>query len=209
MSDERDDEGVGFDIGHLADDERPELTVLTFPGKREEEEREPSYEKTAGDITPQEKVEFLQLTRQGYDRQEIAEHLGYRARPWRAICSPASPNYDEEFANAYAEAKGSPEARLNFLERLRAETTRRALMDSDRLLEKLMLVHDPDWQVLREKNLSVNIHAILEQRFKDLPTDLLRQLYEAMGGDENAEVVDGEYRELPPAGGDDGQDQDQ
>jgi hypothetical protein len=208
MSDERDDEGVGFDIGHLADDERPELTVLTFPDRKEDVE-ESVYERTAGDITEQEKVEFLQLSRLGYNRQEIAEHLGYRARPWRAICSPASIHYDEDFANSYAEAKGSPEARLNFLERLRTETTRRAMMDSDRLLEKLMLVHDPDWQVLREKNLSVNIHAILEQRFKDLPTDLLKQLYEAMGGGDDAEVVDGEYRELPPAGGTDGQDQDQ
>lgn len=205
MSDERDDD-PGFDIGHLADDERPELTVLTFPDRREEEE-EPKFEKTAADITEQEKVEFLQLLRQGYNRQEIAEYLGYRARPWRAICSPASPNYDETFANAFAEAKGSPEARLNFLERLRSETTRRAMMDSDRLLEKLMLVHDPEWAVLREKNLSVNIHAILEQRFKDLPTDLLKQLYEAMkdGDDEVIEAAD--FKELPPAGTD-GQDED-
>lgn len=206
MSDERDDD-PGFDIGHLADDERADLVVLTFPDRKGEEE-EPTFEKTAGDITAQEKVEFLQLIRQGFDRQEVAEHLGYRARPWRAICSPASPNYDESFANAYAEAKGSPEARLNYLERLRSETTRRALLDSDRLLEKLMLVHDPEWAVLREKNLSVNIHAILEQRFKDLPTDLLRQLYDALG-DDNEEIVEGDYRELPPAGGPDGQDEDQ
>lgn len=163
---------------------------------RTEEEQELS----AADISEQEKVQFLQLARQGYNRQEAAEALGYRARPWRAITSPASPFYDEEFTNAYAEVRGSPEAKLNFLERLREETTRRGLMDSDRLLEKLMMVHDPDWAVLRQKDVSVDINVVLQQRFKDLPTPLLKQLLDALDQTEQGEIVEGEFAELPLGG---------
>jgi hypothetical protein len=161
-------------------------------------------ELTAADITEAEKVEFLQLSRQGYNRQEAASALGYKARPWRAITSPSSPFYDEEFANAYADVKGSPEAKLNFIERLREETTRRAMLDSDRLLEKLMLVHDPDWVPLRQKDVNVNIHAVIQQHFKDLPTHLLEQLLEALDAAEGPrEIEEAEFHELT-AGGRDG-----
>lgn len=158
------------------------------------------YEPTAADITEAEKVEFLQLIRQGLDRQEAAMALGYRARPWRALTSTKSPNYDEDFANAYAEATGSPEAKLNFLERLRSETTRRALIDSDRLLEKLMTVHDPDWAVLRQKDVNVNVRAIFEARFKELPTDLLKQVLEALEDQEQGVIEDAQFAELPAGG---------
>lgn len=160
-------------------------------------------DRTAAEITEAEKVEFLHLVRQGLNRQEAASVLGYKARPWRAITSPESRFYDEEFANAYADAKGSPEAKLNFIERLREETTRRALLDSDRLLEKLMLVHDPDWIPLRQKDVNVNIHAVIQQHFKDLPTELLEQLLAALdqaAGQE--EIVEGEYAELTSGGND-------
>jgi hypothetical protein len=159
---------------------------------------------SAADITVAEKVEFIQLSRQGYNRQEAAKALGYRARPWRAITSPSSPFYDEEFANSYADVKGSPEAKLNFLERLREETTRRAMLDSDRLLEKMMLVHDPDWVPLRQKDVNVNIHAVIQQHFKDLPTPLLEQLLAALDEAEGPrEIEEGEFVELT-AGGNDG-----
>lgn len=162
-------------------------------GMSEIEERDT----TAADITVAEKAEFLQLARQGFNRQEAAAAIGYTARPWRAICSPESRFYDEEFTNSYAEVRGSPEAKLNFIERLREETTRRAMLDSDRLLEKLMLVHDPDWIPLRQKDVNVNIHAVIQQHFKDLPTELLEQLLAALdsaAGD--GEIVEGEFAEL-------------
>lgn len=186
----------------MSEDEK--LTVATLPVSGPPEEYR---ERTAADITEAEKVEFLQLTRQGLNRQEAARVLQYRARPWRAITSPNSPHYDEDFANAYAEAVGSPEAKLNFLERLREETTRRALLDSDRLLEKLMLVHDPEWVPLRQKDVNVNIHAVIQQHFKDLPTELLEQLLAALDAQaiEQGEIVDAEVEALPPAG-DNGQD---
>ena len=158
---------------------------------------------SAADITESEKVEFLQYSRQGYNRQEAAMALGYKARPWRAITSPESRFYDEDFTNRYAEVRSSPEAKMNFLERLREETTRRGLMDSDRLLEKLMMVHDPDWQVLRQKDVNVDISVVLQQRFKDLPTPLLKQLLDALDQTEKGEIVEAEFAEIT-AGGNDG-----
>lgn len=169
------------------------------------EERPAERELVASDITEGEKVHFLQLTRQGLNRQEAAKILGYKARPWRAITSPSSPHYDEDFANAYADAVGSPEAKMYFVERLREETMRRAMLDSDRLLEKMMLVHDPDWDKLRAKDVNVNIHAYIQQHFKDLPTELLEQLLAALDAQAAGEIVEGEGHELPPAV-EDGQD---
>lgn len=176
------------------DDQRPELNLVTLPvpALPAESDRELS----ASDITEAEKVEFVQLVRQGLNRQEAAKALGYRARPWRAITMPSSPFYDEDFANEYADAIGSPGAKLFFVERLREETTRRALNDSDRLLEKLMLVHDPEWVPLRQKDVNVNIHAYIQQHFKGLPTDLLEELLAALDRQAD-EIVEGEAHELP------------
>lgn len=192
----------------MSDEERPDeeepSNLIVLPGGNEGQEEE-EVELTAADITAAQKVEFLQLTRQGYNRQEAAAALGYRARPWRAITSPESRFYDEDFANAYADAKGSPEARLNMVERLREEGFRRAMVDSDRLLEKYLMVLDPEFAVLRQKDVNVNIHAVIQQHFKDLPTELLEQLLaalDAQAGDQ-PQIVEGEFMELP-AGGSDG-----
>lgn len=171
------------------------------PREKEYDEDGNQVELTVADITAAEKVEFLQLIRQGLDRQEAAGVLGYTARPWRALCSPESRFFDEDFANAFADVRGTPEAKLNFLERLRAETTRRGLTDSDRLLEKLMMVHDPEWAVLRQKDVNVNIHAIIQQRFKDLPTELLEQVLAALDAAAEQETIeDADFLELPAGG---------
>jgi hypothetical protein len=141
-----------------------------------DEEGEKKPELSVADITEAEKYEFLQLIYQGYNRQEAAKSLGYKARCWRSLCSPRSLFYDEDFANAYADAAHSPENQSNFLERLRAETTRRALTDSDQLLTKMMMVHDPEWSVLRQKDVRIDVHAVLEQRLGMLSAEQLRQL---------------------------------
>lgn len=137
---------------------------------------EDEEEKTTADITEAEKVEFLQLVRQGLNRMEAARVLGYKARCWRAVCSPHSQFYDEDFSKHYAEAIGSFEYAEHRLERLRAETQRRALNDSDRLLEKMMMVHDPEWAVLRQKDVNVSVNVLIQQVFKTLPTEKLEQL---------------------------------
>lgn len=155
-------------------------------------------ERSVADITEAEKYEFLQLIRHGLDRSEAARVLDYKGRHFRAICSPQSPFFDEDFANAYAETVGSPEARLSYLERLRAEATRRALLDSDRLLERLLMVHDPEWSVLRQKDVNVSVEVLVQRAFRNLPTERLEQILAWI--DENEGIVEGDISELPPAG---------
>jgi hypothetical protein len=161
-------------------------------------------ERQVSEITEAEKVEFLQLIRQGLDRQEAANALDYKGRHFRAICSPQSPYYDEDFARAYGEAIGSLEHEQHRLERLRAEGFRRAMTDSDRLLEKYLMVYDPDWAVLRQKDVNVNVHAIIQQRLKVLPTDLLEQVLAALDKaelEQVEQVEDAEFRALPVGDG--------
>lgn len=153
-------------------------------------------ERSVNEISEAEKVEFLQRIRQGLDRQEAARALGYKGRHFRALCSPQSPFYDEEFARAYGEAVGSLEHEQFRLERLRAEGFRRAMTDSDRLLEKFLMVHDPDWQKLRERDVNVNVHAVIENYFRSLPTERLQQILDWY---EEQQVIEGEAEliELP------------
>lgn len=153
-------------------------------------------DRSVSEITEAEKVEFLQMIRHGLDRQEAANALGFHGRHFRALCSAKSHFYDEEFARAYGEAIGSMEHEQHRLERLRAEGFRRAMTDSDRLLEKYLMVYDPDWQKLRSTEHTVNVHALIEQRLKVLPTPLLKQVLEAL--DSKAEIEDAEFRELGP-----------
>lgn len=148
------------------------------------------------DISEAEKTEFLQRIRLGFDRREAAAALGYKARPWRSLTSPQSPFYDEDFAHAYGEATRSPEYQINYNERLREELSRRAFTDSDRLLEKLAMVHLPEWQKLREKETNVNVRVVLEQYFRSLPTDKLDTLLAWM--DEQQTIDAAEIAELAP-----------
>jgi hypothetical protein len=164
---------------------------------------EDDLKRSAGDITAGDKYEFLQLIRQGLDRREAARALGFTARPWRALTSPLSPFYDEDFTNAYADSKGSPESKMHYVERLREEVRRRAFTDSDALLKTEAMVHLPEYDVLRQKNVNVNVRAIFEQRLKMLPTDLLQQVLERLEGRAPEEIEDAEYRELLPPAGDD------
>jgi hypothetical protein len=157
-------------------------------------------ERTVADITEAEKVEFLQGIRQGLDRQEAARMLKYRGRHFRALCSAKSRFYDEEFARAYGEAIGSLEHEQFRLERLRAEGFRRAMTDSDALLVKFLMVYDPDWQKLREKDVNVNVHAVIENYFRSLPSEKLQQILTWY--DEQSEIVEGQVLELPQVAGD-------
>lgn len=154
------------------------------------------------DITENEKAEFLQLIRQGYDRREAAKILGYKARPWRSLTSPLSSFYDERFTNAYFAAVGSPDTKMHYIERLREEVRKRALTDSDRLLEKEAMVHLPEWAVLRQKDVNVNVRAVFEQHLKGLPTDLLKQVLDRLEAGDSLEdataIEDAEILELPP-----------
>lgn len=165
-------------------------------------ERDNPNVRNPGEITEAEKVEFLQLVQQGLDRSEAARRLGYVGRHFRAICSPKSPFYDEDFAHEYGQAISSLEFETNRLERLRAEAMRRALIDSDRLLEKLLQVYDPDWEVLRtqRQDINVNIQAFVQQHFKQLSTEQLEQLLAWMEEKEQM-TIEGEVLEIEAGSG--------
>jgi len=157
-------------------------------------------ERGTGDITRDEKAAFLELVRQGLDRREAAMALGYTARPWRALTSPRSPFYDDEFTTSYSEAIGSPEKALHYQERVREEFHRRAMTDSDRLLRDLAMVHLPEFAVLRQKDVNVNARVVFEQELRELPTELLRRIYAELGdGDEVIEDAEVLEIDLPPA----------
>ena len=168
-----------------------------------DDEPEEPPQRSAADITEAEKYQFLQLRRQGYDRREAALVLGYRARPWRALTSLKSPFYDEEFAKSDLEATNSLEAKLNLVDQIREEVKRRAFAGSERLLEKMAMVYVPEWAVLRQKNVEVNVRAILEQKLPQIPTELLQKVIAAIDAGEtieDAEILELLDDELPPGG---------
>ena len=68
------------------------------------------------------------------------------------------------------------------------------MTDSDRLLEKFLMVHDPDWQKLRERDVNVNVHAVIENYFRSLPTERLQQILDWY---EEQEMIEGEAEEIP------------
>jgi hypothetical protein len=156
-------------------------------------ETEVPPEKAVADITEADKYEFLQNIRIGLDRSEAAKKLGFNGRHFRALCSTLSPFYDEEFARSYGEATGSVEHHQFRLERLREEGFRRAMLDSDRLLEKFLMVYDPDFAILRKQDINVNVNALIQQRLKVLPTPLIEQILAAL---ESGETIDADILEL-------------
>lgn len=172
-----------------------DVETQSKPPEWRTDEEDAEARRLAQDISEAEKVVFLERIRSGQDRQEAANALGYKARPWRSICSPQSRWYDEDFARAYAEAIGSHEFAEGRLERLRAEGFRRAMIDSDRLLIKLLEVYDPDWEKLRQKDVNVNVNVLIERVFDKLSTEQLRQLQQWL--DDGHAIEDADFIELP------------
>lgn len=107
-------------------------------------------------LSAEQKLDFLEHTRQGHNRHVAAGMVGAKGSQFRALCSENSQYYDERFARVYREIHESGEFEDNRLELLRGEAMVRALKDSDRLIEKLLLLYDPDWQPLRTQRVDVN-----------------------------------------------------
>lgn len=105
----------------------------------------------------------------------MVESTGSR---FRALCNPESSNYDERFARIYNSIIESGEHEENRLDRLRQAAFTRALIESDRLLEKLMLIYDPHWEPLRTQRMEVNanIESFVQQHFGQLNAEQIRQV---------------------------------
>lgn len=136
--------------------------------------------------------DFLELYRQGYQRPEAAKQLGYTGSQFRSLCNPEGSNYDPVFARQYNQIEQSGEHQENFIERLRSAGVSRAIIDSDRLLEKYSLIYDPDWEVLRTQKIDINanIESVMHNHFKHLNADQIRQIIAWVKENEDANIID-------------------
>lgn len=132
-------------------------------------------------ITQEQKLDFLEYIRQGYIRPEAARMTreDLTGSDFRKLCNPNSVHYDERFARCYDQAvEVGSEHEDNLLDRLRESALGRALTISDRLLEKEMMIHDPNWAFLRSQRIDVNtnLEALVHQHFGHLGAEQLRQI---------------------------------
>ncbi len=138
------------------------------------------------------KQRFLDLVAQGYTRPEAAAALDGNARQYRALCNPASPNYDAKFAEEYAKiTEPDGEHHTGLVERLRSAGIERAVRSSDRLLEKYSIIHDPDWAVHRPQSMQINFNNT-EQLAVILPEMSEEELLQLR------ERIEGNMRQIGP-----------
>ena len=110
-------------------------------------------------ITEDLKERFLDLIAQGFTRKEAGEAVGTTGTRFRRICNERSVNYDPVFAQRYQEltAEGG-EHRANLRERLETAAIERGIASSDRLLEKALVIHSPDWEVFKPSQFQGNVN---------------------------------------------------
>jgi hypothetical protein len=145
----------------------------------------------------EERRDFLELFRRGLQRPEAAAELGYTGSQFRALCNPKAANYDPVFARQYNEIEESGEHRENFIERLRQAGVKRAMIDSDRLLEKYSLIYDPDWSVLQTQKIDINanIESVMHNHFKHLNAEQIKQIITWVKENEDENIIDAIVRE--------------
>lgn len=155
-------------------------------------------------IDQEQKLDFLDFFRQGYPRPEAAKKVdqSLTGSQFRKLCNPESIHYDERFARMYHEIEESGEHEANRLEMLQTAAFKRALLESDRLLEKLLIIHDPDWAVHRPNRVDVqiDIRSFVQQHFGHLTAEQTRQLIEWAEKNPEADIIDAPaLHELEPA----------
>ena len=152
-------------------------------------------------ITDDLKEKFLDLIASGYTRPEAAQALDCSARQFRSLCNPQSHRYDEDFHRQYDQLTAKDgEHHAALVERLRAATLERGLRSSDRLLEKLNVIYDPDWSVHRPQAMQINFNIDeIRATFGELSDETLLQMkaeLENRRAIEAAEIVDTDAQEV-------------
>lgn len=138
--------------------------------------------KLAEDLTQEDKDDFVSLILDGWKPDVAAEKLGSTGTQFRKHYSGKSERYyDEAFAGRVANALASDEHATAFLERLRGIQQALAFEDKNvRMIEKLSMIYDPAWEVLRNPNLNVNVNVLLQQAAPGLSREELERLREAL-----------------------------
>jgi hypothetical protein len=129
-------------------------------------------------ITDDLKEKFLDLIASGYTRPEAASALDASSRQFRSLCNPQSHRYDEDFHRQYqklTEKGGEHQGAL--VERLQTAAVERGLRSSDRLLEKLLVLYHPDWEIHRPQAMQLNFKVDeMKVLFAGLSDDTLQQM---------------------------------
>jgi hypothetical protein len=148
-----------------------------------------SYE----DITDDLKERFLDLIASGYTRPEAATALGASARQLRSLCNPQSHRYDDDFHRRYAKlTEKDGEHQHALVERLQTAAVERGLRSSDRLLEKLLVMYHPDWEIHRPQAMQMNFKVDeMKVLFAGLSDDTLQAMI--------FELEQKQQAQLPPA----------
>lgn len=116
--------------------------------------------KYAWELTPDDKVSFLELIYEGADPAKAARELDTTGTQFRRLRNPISEHYDKDFEAAFRAAVTSEQHEQRRLERIRELVWDRAEKGDARMIEKLALIYDPDWQTLRHANLNVNVQMV-------------------------------------------------
>ena len=135
--------------------------------------------KYAGDITAEDKVDFLEAIYDGYNRKQAAEMLDSKGTQFRKLCNPVSVHYDAAFAAAYETAISSETHAEGRLEMIRDLQWKQMQKGDSTMIQKMSLIYDPAWAPLRHQNLNVNVQ-MLASIFPELTRDQLEQRREAL-----------------------------
>jgi hypothetical protein len=114
--------------------------------------------KHAGDLTAEDKADFLELIYDGYNRAQAAEQLDTTGTQFRKLCNPVAENYDSRFAQAYEAAINSDQHKQGELELLRDLQWKQMEKGDSQMIQKMSLIKDPAWASLRHQNFSVNVN---------------------------------------------------
>lgn len=116
--------------------------------------------KLAGELTEEDKADYLRLIQEGSNPAQAAHELGTTGTQFRRLRNADSEHYDPDFAAAFKLAITSEAHEQNRLERIRDLVWKRAEAGDARMIEKLALIYDPDWATLRHQNLNVNVQMV-------------------------------------------------
>lgn len=140
----------------------------------------------AADLTQEQKDDYLRLIYEGLSPDKAARELGTTGTQFRRLRNPLGEHYDETFAEAFKAAITSDQHEQQRLEHIRDLVWQRAEAGDVKMIEKLALIYDPDWQTLRHQNLNVNVNVLARM----LPYFSTAQLEEALAQAEAEKVID-------------------